>query len=88
MTEVTMEMSMEERLDEAKLPQVKAVMENDIPVKLGSTKEGFVHWKVDFERQTAMMEERAKKLQAGEYKDLLKYAAGGILTPPLLDADV
>ena len=74
MTEVTMELSMAERLDEKKLPEVKAVVENDIPVKLGSTPEGFVHWKIDYKRAQDATKEKAKQLQAGKFMDVLEHA--------------
>ena len=74
MTEVTMELSMAERLDEKKLPEVKAVVENDIPVKLGSTPEGFVHWKPDYTRFEESTKQKAKELKKGDLKDIIEHA--------------
>ena len=81
MKEVAIEMSMADRLQEKKLPQVRGALVNPhVPVKLGSTK-GYVHWKIDATRMKNFTNAEGNKLTQGRYKQLLKDAKKhGLLT--------
>ena len=75
LTNITIEMSMAERLQEKKLPQVRgAILTPQIPLKLGSTK-GYVHWKIDKDRLKSFVKAESNKLEVGRYEGIMKDAA-------------
>ena len=79
---ITIAISMAERLDEKKLPQVRATMaEPHLPVKLGSTK-GVVMWKIDKVRLMRFIEAANSSAEEVEFlKKVHEKAAGaGMLT--------
>ena len=63
MSEVTFEMNMATRMQEAKLPQIRGTpLTPHLPVKIGSTK-GFVHWKIDKPRLKDWLSSETAKVQ-------------------------
>ena len=75
LTKIWIDMSMAERLQEKKLPQVRgAILTPQIPVKLGSTK-GYVHWKIDKDRLKSFVKAESNKLEVGRYEGIMKDAA-------------
>ena len=63
MSEVTFEMNMAQRMQEAKLPQIRGtLLTPHLPVKIGSTK-CFVHWKIDKPRLKDWLSSETAKVQ-------------------------
>ena len=81
MQAITIAMSMEERADEKKLPQVRATMaEPMLPVKLGSSK-GVVMWKFDKVRLERFIQANSSAEEVEFLKKVYVKAAGaGMLT--------
>jgi hypothetical protein len=70
MTEVTIEMTMAQRMNEESIPQVRGTLMN-VPWKLGTTKEGFVHWKIDKERLKGWLKKEKSKLVQALFRQQL-----------------
>jgi hypothetical protein len=70
MTEVTIEMTMAQRMNEESIPQVRGTLMN-VPWKLGTTKEGFVHWKIDKDRLKGWLKKEKSKLVQALFRQQL-----------------